>query len=435
MGTKFFRNLIAALSMPLIFSTFTSAADYVHQVIIVNEGYNDFNTGQQIVPVTVAAYNPSAKVYFVFDTIAGARFATQAIVENDYVFVAADRLLVKYNRYTLQRLATQAVTGIRGIAGWNGKIIVTRGEIGGLPSYFQVYNQSDLSLDYELDTTSGPKYSTQDIQIMDDKAYIVVHNAFDWSNLKGIIGVVDLVNKTYIREYDLGPEGLNPDNLMRDKDVLYTLNNKDFTGSSVSVIHTGSGIISTTPLANVSTGCGTSTYFTSRIWYQHYGSQKIFAFDPASLQVVDSAALNREFYGMEVDSVNNLLYATTTDFVSSGMAFIYDASRTLVDSFAVGVSAGSIAFDVRKTTVVTAPAGNEGIAVYPNPAADVLHVAGNHAEYGDLQLFDASGKLMMAFRAYATTQMIDIRHLQRGVYYVIVTAGNGMKTFAKFIRQ
>src|SRR6187402_2066578 len=107
MGTKFFRSLIAGVSLMLCFSTFTFATDYVHRVIILNEGYNDFNTGNQIVPVTLATYDPATKAYAVFDTIEDARFATEALVDGDFIYVAADSFLLKYDRNTLELIAQQ----------------------------------------------------------------------------------------------------------------------------------------------------------------------------------------------------------------------------------------------------------------------------------------------------------------------------------------
>jgi len=432
MGTKFFRSLIAGLGMMLSFSTFTFADDVLHQVIIVNEGYNDFNTGQQLVPVTVATYYPSTKVYSVFDTIENQRFASDVIIEGDYIYVAADKMLVKYDKNTLQRVATQNVEGIRNIAAWNDKLIVTRGEyLVTYSSYFQIYNQADLSFYYELDTVIGPKYSTQNIEVIGDKIYFLINNGFDFPNYKGLVGVADMSAQSY-DEYDLGADGLNPDNLMRDGDLLYTLNNKDFSGSSVSIFDITNESIATTTLPNVSSGCGTSVYFTSNVWYQQYGSLKLHQFDPVSGQVVDSVDFGKSFYGLAVDPVNNFLYGTTTDYVSTGMAYVYNASRALVDSFAVGVSPGNIAFDVRKTTGIFNAEYSESIKVYPNPVSTELQVESG-GEVRKIEVFDLNGKLLIA--QTGTSKQLHIQSLPEGMYLVTVMDDAGMKAKANFIKQ
>ncbi|GIV32710.1 MAG: hypothetical protein KatS3mg031_0245 [Chitinophagales bacterium] len=434
MGTSFLKSVVVALCLLQSISFSLIAGDYVHRVIFVNEGYYDYSSSQQVVPVTAAWYDPATKTYAVFDTISGARFATQVIVAGQFIFVAADTLLVKYDRYSLQRLGARSVPGIRGIAAWNDKVIVTRGEIGGLPSYFQVYNQSDLSLDYELTPADGPQYAAQDIIIQNDKAYFIINNGFDWSNLKGLVGVVDLNTKTYVLEYDLGPDGLNPDNLMLEGNTFYTLNNKDFTGSSVSMIDpTGNNPVITTNLANVSSGCGTSTFFLSRVWYQHYSSQKLFAFNPATQQISDSFDFQKSFYGLEVDTVNNYIYATSTDYVSTGTAYVYDASYALVDSFAVGVAAGNIAFDIRKTTAIGKDAlAEQHFTVFPNPAREILNL-NIPAEVEKIEVYDLTGKLLM--HESGNRQELNVQHLPSGYYQIVVKARSGERAFRTFIKE
>ncbi len=435
MGTNFFRSLIAGASLMLLFSVNTFATDYVHRVIIINEGYNDFNTGNQIVPVSLATYDPAMKTYAVFDEVEGARFATEAIVEGEYIYVAADSFLLKYDRNTLQLLAQQTVIGIRSIAAWNDKLIVTRGEyLMQISSFFQVYNQSDLSFDYELDTISGPKYATQNIEVVGDKAYFVINNAFDFPNYKGLLGVVDLINETYVNEFDLGADGLNPDNLMRDGDKLYTLNNKDFTGSSVSVINIDDETVVTTNLTHVTSGCGTSAFYLNNVWYQQYGSQKVHLFDPNNASVSDSVEFNKNFYGLGVDPVNNLLYATTTDFVSTGMAYIYDASHALIDSFVCGVSAGNIAFDVRKVSGVRDNMLSS-VKIYPTLVTDELTIETGDKRIEKVEVFDLNGKSVFTTGEYTNRQPLQVANIAAGMYHLLLTAEDGSQSGAKFVKQ
>jgi len=417
-------------------SYFSFAADYVRQVIIINEGYYDYNSGQQLVPVTAAVYHPSDKTYTVFDTIEGQRFASDVIVDDDYIYVAADKLLLKYDKYTLQKVAAQDITGIRNIAAWNDKLLVTRGEVGGLSSYFQVYNQADLSFDYELDINNGPAYATQNIEVIGDKAYFVINNGFDFPNYTGYIGVVDLITKTYLQEINLGPNGLNPDNLMREGDKLYTLNNKDYTGSSVSVFDITTGGVTTTDLPNVSTGCGTSTLFASNVWYQQFGSLKLHQFNPESFSVVDSADFGKNFYGLAVDPVNNYLYATVTDYVSSGMAYIYDVSHMLLDSFVVGVSPGNIAFDIMKTTGIEGTHESHAVMLFPNPVTDELKINLDDFNAETATVMDMAGRQITSVLLNGAKQSsIPVSQLSEGLFVVIFTGYDGSKQVMKFLKQ
>ena len=102
------------------------AQDYVHQVLVLNEGYFDYTTNQSIIPPTIGSYDPVTEIYTTVDTILGARFASDMIIGGDHVYVAADNMLYKYNKDDMSLTCSQSVSGIRNLAVWNDKIIVTR---------------------------------------------------------------------------------------------------------------------------------------------------------------------------------------------------------------------------------------------------------------------------------------------------------------------
>ena len=108
------------------FSLFSQS--YLYQILILNEGYFDYSINQIIVPPTIGSYDPITEIYTTVDTISGARFASDIIIAGDFFYVAADNMLYKYDKNDYSLLATQHVDGIRNIAIWNDKIIVTRGD-------------------------------------------------------------------------------------------------------------------------------------------------------------------------------------------------------------------------------------------------------------------------------------------------------------------
>ena len=172
------------------------AQEYVHQVIVLNEGYFDYNLNQSIVLPTIGSYNPYTQEYINVDTLDAARFASDLVIDENYFYVAADNKLYKYDKNSYDLIASQQIDGIRNIAIWNDKIIVTRGDYDNttfspilFSSYLQVYNISDLSFYLEIDTISGPKWSTQNLIINDDKLYVAVNNAYEWGNEKGLVGI------------------------------------------------------------------------------------------------------------------------------------------------------------------------------------------------------------------------------------------------------
>jgi len=214
-------------------------------------------------------------------------------------------------------------------------------------SYLQVYNKNDLSFITEYDTITGPKWATQDMIIDNNILYVAINNGFEWGNEKGRIGVVDLNNMSYISEIDLGIDGKNPDNMMIDGGVIYTVNNKDWSGMSISQFDITTTTTTTTNMTSVSTGCGTSCLRSGKVHYQISGDTELYEWNGVYTTPV---GMSNSFYELAVDKINNLLYASSTDWSSYGEIFIYDHTNILVGSFLCGVSPGDITFDLRTTT-------------------------------------------------------------------------------------
>ena len=350
------KNLLFFLSVIIV--QVSTAQDYVHQVLVLNEGYFDYTLNQSIEPVTIGSYNPVSQQYIIIDTIQGARFASDLIIDDSHFYVAADNMLHKYDKSTYNLLASQQIDGIRNLAIWNDKIIITRGDYDNttfLPiffnSYFQVFNKSDLSFYLELDTTIGPKWATQNLIINGDNAYVAINNAYEWGNEKGIIGVVNLNTFSYLNEIDLGSSGKNPDNMVLEGDYIYTINNKDWSNSSISQVSLLTYSSATINLASVSAGCGTSCLRDGKINYQISGDTLLYEWDILTLPSTGtSLGLNQNFYDLSYDEINNLLYASTTDYSTYGHINIYNQNNSLTHSFQCGISPGTIAFDIRNTT-------------------------------------------------------------------------------------
>lgn len=339
----------------ILFSNFTFSQNYVHQVLILNEGYFDYSLNQSVVPPTLGSYDPLTQIYTTIDTLNGKRFASDIIVNDNHVFVAADNTLYKYDKFNMSIYDTVNVDGIRNIAIWNDKIIVTRGDLDNTTfapilfnSYLQIFNLSDLSFYTEFDTINGPKWSTQNMIVTNNKLYVAINNAFEWGNEKGLVGVIDMNNMSYINEIDLGPDGKNPDNLMFDGSNIYSVNNKDWTGASISNISLSSSTSTTTNISSISTGCGTSALKDDKILYQISMDNDLFAWDTQSNDSSGiSLGYSTNFYDLSHDQINNLLYTSETDFFSFGTIHIYNNNNNLINSFSCGISPGNIVFDIR----------------------------------------------------------------------------------------
>lgn len=330
------------------------AQNVVNQVLLLNEGRYDYTTGEIETPVTIGSYDPLASIYSVVDTIDGARFASDMLIDGDYFYVAADTQLLKYDLNTYELLASQSVNGVRNILIVNDNLFVSRGEYGvSFDSYFQIYSKSDLTFISELDTTEGPKWTTQNMVHTDNKLYIAINNGFEWGNEKSLIGVLDLSTLSYLEEIDLGSDATNPDNMMITDDYIFTVNNKNWSGASFSKVDLSTHSSTTINVSDVSTGCGTSCLRGDIINFQISMDSVLLEWDPATLlSSGNPLGINQNFYELAYDEVNNYLYASETDYSTYGKVHIYDADNNLVSEFDCGVSPGTIVFDVRNTTSI-----------------------------------------------------------------------------------
>ena len=350
----------------LIFILFTFthvlSQNYIEQVLILNEGYFDYYDTQEIIePVTIGSYDIDSNNYTEVAIIDGARFASDLIIDGNNFYVAADNKILKFDLDSYELLEEAEVQGVRHLAINNDKLYVSIGDYDPVTfgpilfdSYFHIYDKNNLSLITALDNVNGPQWSTQNIIIKDDLVYVTINNGFEWGNEKGLIGVVSVDNDEYLWEVDLGEDGKNPDNLMIKDNYLITVNNKDWSGSSISKIDLSTVCAScnneanTQNLSKLSTGCGTSNLRGDYLNYQISNDSELYKYDFETMEttgVEENISLN--FYELAQNPLDDHMFASNTDFFSYGQIYIYDNENNLINSFNTGVSPGTIVFDVR----------------------------------------------------------------------------------------
>lgn len=411
------------LSFPLIAAAIaTNAQTTVHQVVILNEGHYDFMNQVQDVPVSLGTYDPITGLYNEMVIIPDARFGNSVQVENELIYVSADSFLLKYDANTFALLDQEVVTGIRRIAIWNDQLLITLGEVGGLPHYFEVRDKNTFDLVYTIDPADGLIHSTEAIEVVNDKAYISITNGFDWPNYDNKVGVLDLATGTYGTEIDLGPDGYNPEHLMVVNGDLYAFNNKDYTGSSISKIDPVAGSLTYTTNVALSSGCGTSAATADHIYYLEYAISELARFDLATGSVLDTLANGLNAYGTLNDPINNVLYVTTTDYVSSGTLHVTAYDGTELSNVAIGVAAGKMALDLRLSTGID-HAIVPALAAFPNPSSEHITVTGAAAGTA-YEATDAQGRVI-ARGQLSRDLRLDVSAWEAGSYALRITDASG----------
>ena len=401
----------------VVFTASVFAQAYVERVLILNEGYFDYVTNEIITPVSVGAYNPTTETYTVIDEIENARFASDIKTDASFYYVAADKFLNKYATATDELIASIEIEGIRKVAVNDEYIVVTRGEyLVALPSYIQIYDKNTMTLIHEFDNTEMP-YTTEGVVIKDNKAYVAVNNGFVFGSEVGKIAIIDLNTTSIENTIELGADGINPDNLMIEGDIIYTLNNKDFTGSSVSTYKIATADLTTTNLINISAGCGTSAVMDGTIYYQEMFGTTLSKFDAATATIIGEDEFGASFYGLAFDEINSLIYTGTTDYFSYGAVTVYDLDGNIMANFDVSVSPGNFAFDVRLESSIEEMI-IPSMELYPNPAANQIVVV-NTINAENIVISDMTGKTMFTIQQPAAgAQQIDISNLPAGNYLV-----------------
>jgi hypothetical protein len=404
-------------------TTFAQAQSYVNQAIILNEGYFDYTNNVIVELVTIGSYNPATQVYSIVDTLENMRFGSDIVIAGNYYYVAADTKIFKMDLNTHQEVASVSCPGVRNLGIYQNKLVATRGEYETtFDSYLHIYDASNLTLIQAIDTVAGPKWAAQNIVMDGAVAYIAVNNGYVWGSEKGIVGKLDLATLTYGNEIDLGPEGKNPDNLMKSGDFLYTVNNKDWSGASVSKISLLNPSAETVNLASAGTGCGTSALVEEHIVYQVSGETTLNEFDYAGMNNVGPVAgISMNFYELAGEEVNNYLYASTTDFVTFGKVYVYDSNNDEVTNFNVGVSPGTIVFDIRTSAGIDEL--ESAFDVYPNPASTELNIASNLE--GKVIVRNALGQEVIVSNA----KQLNLSVLSAGTY--TVTFNGAVQKFVK----
>jgi hypothetical protein len=120
------------------------------------------------------------------------------------------------------------------------------------------------------------------------------------------------------------------------------------------------------------------------------------------------------YYELAQEPVTGQLYTSETDYFSFGKVHIFDANNIELSNFNVGISPGTIVFDVRSSAGIAAIENT--ISIYPNPAVDFLNVSID----GVKRVYDLTGKLLIESSATS----LDISALNQGIYLLNVNGAN-----------
>ena len=297
-------------------------------------------------------------------TFSDAGFATDLEIRGDEAIVVLENRVVKVDLLSGQILADTELIGAQEAALLeDGTVVVTRGGVDDawqpleLASHLVWLDGDDLSLEGELAPTEGPSMPSQELTVVDGKVYIAVNNGWSWTEEVGRMGRWDPIEGTY-EEWDLGDDARNPVAMHVLDGHVYTVNNGDWTSTSVSrVAVSDMSDLETVVLENVSAGCNASTMVDSKLAVQISGENGLRVLDTSGMDW-EEEVLNAEgstAYSLIAHPEYGWTCAGVTDYATYGEIQIRSSDGDLLATVPVGVSPGTLAWRSAEVSSIDDP--------------------------------------------------------------------------------
>lgn len=280
-------------------------------------------------------------------------YATDLEIVGDLAIVVLENRVVKVDLVSGQILADVELLGAQEATLLEGgDVVVTRGGLDDvwqpldLSSYLVLLDGGDLSLDAELTPEEGPTLPSQEVRLVDGKVYIAVNNGWAWGEEAGRLGCWDPVEGIY-EELDLGEGAENPVALHVLDGNLFTVNNGDWSSTSVSRVNlTNISPIETVTLEGVSAGCNASAFVDTKLAIQISGESGLRLLDGSSMEW-EGEVLNADApaaYSLISHPEFGWTCTGVTDYDTFGEVQFRTSEGEWIATVPVGVSPGSLAW-------------------------------------------------------------------------------------------
>ena len=120
------KTLLLAVAALFFITNALAQTDVLNGVWVLDEGVQDWNTGEMITNASVSVYYPETDEYFLVYAFPGANFTTNIIIEEGYAYIGADDRITKINVETWEVAAEILVQGVRHLAYHDEMLYMTR---------------------------------------------------------------------------------------------------------------------------------------------------------------------------------------------------------------------------------------------------------------------------------------------------------------------
>ena len=370
------------------------------------------------------------------------------LVDSQYVYVAAQDSIVKYNWMTKNRVAANAFGGesTLSLALHNNHLLVGNwygpwGATGPYNRHFLIYDANDLSLIDSIPQVTKP---ADDFVVIGDYAYIAQNNdkTVGFGDTLGYLAVVDLTTMTLVRNDTLSTTGEEIGRLVVEGDMIYAINGASNTISSYNTVTLAK---STQPAANgldLKPAAYGPTAFTkgAGVWYFPYDSG-IGSYDLANNAVIAANMVNiAGSFAFVLDTFNNTFCVSHINYSDQlqNKGRIYDMNGDSVGMFQVEYSPEALAIvsDILVSSTLQVAKSNELMySISPNPATTTLAVNFEKAEAVTLVVLNQVGQNVLTKQSTDTAVVLDVAKLTAGVYFLAVVSEDGIMRTQRFVKQ
>ena len=337
------KKIIFALVFALGFTNIISAQQFSN-LIIANGGSFEFSTPFQD-RATIGAYDQVQGKYWVFDTIQ-VESVQDLVISGEDAFLAAESKVIKYDLTTYKRVAETDYAGVRSVSLHDTLLFV--GKFYGSGSFLSVYDSRDLAFLYEVPAIDQ---MVTDVVVVGDTAYIPFNQkgtVDQWppygvyNDTIGKIGVLDLVNQSYVRTINLDTIGSGASN-------AFVYNNTVLVSCESNGVLTKYDVVDQT-IDFDTVGVSSSIAMEDSLLIAHFnGVVGSYDFVQGS-STTNSLGFNVDAYSLAssaYDTLANQIILTETDFGSYGNALIFNDAGLALDTFAVNIAPQAIAVNYK----------------------------------------------------------------------------------------
>lgn len=408
----------------LFFVQFADAQNMLTNQIIVCSGGNFSNPDDF---VTVAAVSPENGTTVVFDTIF-TQSVQDVITFNGFAFVAAQDSIVKYNLDDFTRVASVTAQGVNKLA-TDGELLLASFWYPATENFVKGYSFDELLPKAQFSEITG---DAAGFLIKDDVALVAIPGP--WGSSTGKIASLDLVEYAVLSEDDYGEFYANIGFFADWNSVITSFMKTDWGGTTFgsATFNEEGDVIDEFTIENASLA-NPSGQMQNKYYIEV--NNGIAEFDLETSEITNSEVIAPQAMSIGasvLDTINQLIYLTTTDFVASGEGFIYNLEGENMGTFESGISAQALAVDYRETTGVNEQELVENLNIYPNPATSIIHLDLPHKVKAlNIVISNTSGQIV--YQGEEETE-INVSNLNSGFYFIRIDTPT-TELIGKFIRK